>query len=501
MELFRRDRQLLAQMTFTHSKGAFDSLREGSKMRALVAVLSLVLVALLVPSLAIADEPLPLAPAAADDGYVAPPCGDADVDTLAAADCAGVEAVPSLDPDEVANPSSVQELTAKADAVAALEPSPEDLPAYCRLHADVYFYTSADWMRLGEALQANESPCADYYISIPGLAADKTQLRCAQDDVIRALGARFHPVAEFHFQDWRDWWIKNGKTPADAAHEFLRRVRACGYDFARGETWSLNELHSGVYQNLPGARANMRLLLNTLHAGLPEMPESRGIVWAVGVGHGSQNLGPYKGFVEKWLQDALFWQDMTSDVAVWGQEAYASMPFWGVADASRNERTRNVSLFLEHPLLLAEAGPASVATALEFLEQTYVPLANAAWPYRSGFGNTFFPDDAMQRFVSEQTFAVKHFAQSRPQAAPAERIAFAWAPNTQCGTDLCNPASVFRQRTAGILERLASAIRESYEQGGGSQEGACGPPGDHTWCTADIPEAVFNPLWSTFPEW
>jgi hypothetical protein len=487
-------------MMFTR-KGACGALREGSKMRAVVALLSLVLVALSAPSFAIADEPLPLAPAASSDGYVAPECGNADVDTLAAADCARVEPVAWLDPDEAADLPSVRELTAKADAVASLEPSPADLPAYCRLHADVYFYTSADWLRLGEALQANASPCADYSISIPGLAADKTQLRCAQDDLLRALGPRFHPVVEFHFQDWRDWWIKNGKTPADAAHEFLRRARDCGYDFSRGETWSLNEMHSGIYQNLPGARATMRMLLNALHAGLPEMPESRGIVWAIGVGHGTQNLGPYKSFVKAWLQDAPFWEDMARDIAVWGQETYASMPFWGVTEASRNERTRNLSLFLEHPLLLAEGGPATAGNALDYLEQTYVPLANAGWPYKTGFGNTFFPEDEMERFVSEQTFAVKHFSQSRPNAARNARIAFAWAPNTQCGTELCNPASVFRQRTGRILERLASAIRESYEQGGGSQEGACGPSGDHIWCSAGIPDAAFNPLWLTFGEW
>ena len=46
-----------------------------------------------------------------------------------------------------------------------------------------------------------------------------------KDDLIRALGSRFHPIAEFHFQDWRDWWTSRGKSPADAAHEFLRRVR------------------------------------------------------------------------------------------------------------------------------------------------------------------------------------------------------------------------------------------------------------------------------------
>jgi hypothetical protein len=245
----------------------------------------------------------------------------------------------------------------------------------------------------------------------------------------------------------------------------------------------------------------MRLLLNTLAAGSADMPPAKGIVWTIGVGQGSQNLGPYKGFVQQWLQDAPFWEDMARDVAVWGQETYPNMLFWGDAAASRNERTRNLSLFLQHPLLLAEAGPPAVATASSFLQQTYVPLASAAWPYASGFGNTAFSDDQMKRFVSEQTFAVKHFAQSRPHSAPGARFAMAWAPNTQCGSALCTPSSVFSQRTAGILERLASAIRESYERGGGSQTGACGSPGDHTWCDPDIPGVTFNPLWTTFPDW
>jgi hypothetical protein len=107
----------------------------------------------------------------------------------------------------------------------------------------------------------------------------------------------------------------------------------------------------------------------------------------------------------------------------------------------------------------------------------------------------------MKRFISEQAFAMKHFSQSRPHTAPDARFAMAWAPNSQCGTELCTPVSVLTERTAGILDRLASAIREAYEYGGGSQAGACGPPGDHSWCDADIPGAEFNPLWSTFPDW
>ena len=479
-------------------------------MRSLRFVPIVAAVALIAPTLAVGDEPLP-AGVAADDGYVAPPCDDPDISTLAVVDCVGVDPVPSLDPDYAENPPTVESLAEVAAVKAASEPSPDELPAYCRAHARVYFYTASDWIRLGQRLQANASPCADYYITIPPLADDKTALRCPigrpqQDDLIRALGPRFHPVAEFHFGGWRTWWrAVPGRTPEEAAHLFLQRVRDCGYDFSRGETWSLNEVHSGIAANNPGARDDMRRVLNTLAAGVPEMPASRGIVWVIGVGQQTQNLSVYKAQLQGWLQDAAFWQDMANDVSVWGQEAYPNMLFWGNADTSRNERTRNLSFFLEHPLLLAESGPATVAPALDVLERTYVPLASAAWFYKSGFGNTGFSDLEMKRFVSEQTFAVKHFSQSRPHAAPEARFAMAWAPNNQCGTQqaplLCMPTNVFAPGTAGIVDRLASAIRESYERGGGSQMGACGTPGDHVWCDADIAGAEFNPLWQTFPDW
>jgi hypothetical protein len=245
----------------------------------------------------------------------------------------------------------------------------------------------------------------------------------------------------------------------------------------------------------------MRQLLDTLHAGAPDMPESKGIVWVIGVGQNTVNVSDYHPQLEEWLQDTAYWQDVARDVAVWGQEAYPDMRYWGVSGTSRNDRTSNLNLFLEHPLMLAENAPSSASTALDFLEQSYVPLASAAWPYTTGFGNTSFSDDQMKRFVSEQGFAVKHYSQSRPHQAPDGRFAMAWAPNSACGSELCTPAKVFAERTAGILERLASGIREAYEKGGGSQTGWCGPPGDHSWCDGDIAGADFNPLWHTFANW
>jgi hypothetical protein len=238
------------------------------------------------------------------------------------------------------------------------------------------------------------------------------------------------------------------------------------------------------------------------------MPPSRGFAWVIGVGQNTQNVSDYKPQLENWLQDGAFWSDIADDVSIWGQEVYPDMRYWGVADTSRNDRTTNLTAYLEHFLLLGENAPADLKPAVDFLERTYTPLASAAWPWTSGFGNTAFSDDQMKRFIAEETYAVKHFSLSRPQLAPDGRIAFAYSPgNNVCpnpdvpGTvKPCDP-KLFSQLTAGILERLASSIHYAYEQGGGSQAGACGPPGDHTWCSADIPNAAFNPLWPTFPDW
>src|SRR5919107_870718 len=129
-------------------------------MRTFLVVLLLTGVLLAVPTLAAGDEPALVGIGAADDGYVAPACDDPDLSTLAAADCAGIEPVPSLDPDDAENPPTVASLTVAAAAEAATEPSPADLPAYCRVHAHVYFYAASDWVRLGQRLLANASPCA-----------------------------------------------------------------------------------------------------------------------------------------------------------------------------------------------------------------------------------------------------------------------------------------------------------------------------------------------------
>jgi hypothetical protein len=69
-------------------------------------------------------------------------------------------------------------------------PDDTGLPPYCRIPAQVVLYTSSDWLRLGQKLVGDASPCAEYDVSIPALAANKIGLRVVQDDLMRALGPR-----------------------------------------------------------------------------------------------------------------------------------------------------------------------------------------------------------------------------------------------------------------------------------------------------------------------
>ena len=57
------------------------------------------------------------------------------------------------------------------------------------------------------------------------------------------------------------------------------------------------------------------------------------------------------------------------------------------------------------------------------------------------------------------------------------------------------------QSLPGLQQRLASAFANAYAQGGSSQMGACGPPGDHVWCDSASDGAAFNDGWSAFWSW
>jgi hypothetical protein len=430
-----------------------------------------------------------------------PVCGDPNINTNTAVDCAGIVPVPSLEGD-VPTVSELRRLRTLSASRRA-----QTLPPYCRLQLEAVLYTSSDWVRLAQRLAGDASPCADYYISIPPLAADKTALRCLQDDLVRATSPQVHPMAEAATNGGWNLWVKPlpgggfapGRSWFDAGVEMRHRMALCGY--LPDELWAVNEVHSGVRRNNGNSRPNWLSFMRGLYYGPFGSKPVRGLVFVIGFDQSSTSVADYKPQMEEWLQDEAFWTEFRKYVRFFAQEVYGDVRRWGVNEASRNERTGKLNDFLMHPLNLARAAPEGAAVAREYLEASYVALANAAWPWDKGFGNTKVSIDEMRRFVSEQLYAMRHFAGSNPQGAPSGRVGAAYAPFNTCGGLPCIPTAEFAALAGLLLDRLASGLHHAYDRGGSSPPGACGPPGDQVWCDAFVDGAAFTDLWDLFNVW
>jgi hypothetical protein len=165
-----------------------------------------------------------------------------------------------------------------------------------------------------------------------------------------------------------------------------------------------------------------------------------------------------------------------------------------VAGASPATRAENLNDYFFHLTNLAEAGPDTAETARTFLHRTYVPLMNAAWPHE-GLGRTnLVSAETMSHFVSAEVDAVRQYEVAHPDAAPEGGIGFAWAPN---------PAepSYTKEGRDTVLERLAQAIHDAYENGRGADGNACGSSDENTWCTGVVEGASFNDAWKLFASW
>jgi hypothetical protein len=420
------------------------------------------------------------------DGPEISACASEAESTLAVLDC-----VPASEQAREAVATLDEEFSA-----AWTPPHDQSLPAWCRLPAKIVVYTSSDWVRAAQKLATDASMCAEIFLSIPPLAADKTAFRVLQDDLVRAVSPQIHPVAEIHVTGWQGWVNANKKTWYEAGIEARKRMAAAGYVVENGEIWAVNEFSSAVRRGDGNARANMRAFVRGLHDGAPGMPEVRGAVFVVGLDQRLADTSVYKATMKGFLADTPFWADMQGAVRLFAQEVYADSRSWGVPGSSRNERARYLNDYLQHLIELAEAGPDDVDTAVSYLRRAFLPLGSAAWPWKSAFGDTDIAAEEMLHFVSTQAFAVRHYAGSHPQSGPGDRIGFAYAPN---------PAAVgrpdFSSGNGLILDRLASALREAYDLGGGSQMGACGEPGDHNWCDSEREGAVFNAAWQLLQAW
>jgi hypothetical protein len=358
------------------------------------------------------------------------------------------------------------------------------------------FYAASDWLRLATKLAATASPCAEYYVSIPPLVADKTQPRRDQAWRIRALGPSFHAMAEIHFATWTRWVQSTGSSWFTAGVTARERMAAAGYDVALGDTWAVNELTTAVRRGDGNARANVREFLRGLYEGDGTRP-TRGAALVVGFGQRTGDVSVYQNTLQTWLSDTAFWTDVATYVSDWSQEVYGDLRSVAVPGVPVSVRREYLNDYLQHMLVLAGAGPPAIEPARTYLREAYSPLANGAWPRDSAWGWTMVPVEQMAAYVSAQVNAMRYFSASSAQAR--DHWGFAWAPSNTTGLSNAD----FGAQTGQILDRLAAAIRDSGNvvepENPGS--GACGPPGQETFCLVDIPEARLTESWRSFRTW
>ena len=364
------------------------------------------------------------------------------------------------------------------------EQADDDSGPCCQFPVEVVFYTQSAWNLLADPLQADPSPCANYYISIPAPTSDKTFPRAGVAAQMRARGPAFHAMAEFH---WASWSQVTSITAYEKGVEFRRRMAAAGYDVDAGDTWAINELPSSVRFS-SAVRQDVRDVVRGLYDGPGDLSPSSGAVFIVGLGQGTINLSVYKPNLENWIEDEPFWLDVDGAARWWAQEVYSDPHYVCVGSESLDTRASFINDFTEHVANLAEVSPVA-RSAASYLERSFVPLMNAVWLSSSGYGNTRIPLDAMQAHVSAQVYATRAFADSYPY--PTGRLGFAWARLP----DAPDP------ELSLLAQRLASSIHYAYDRGGGFALGACSPDGDEDGCWCDVDGAYFNPAWQTFYTW
>jgi PKD repeat protein len=411
-------------------------------------------------------------------------CDNADPGSIAAANCsATTPIVPSLDPDW--SDSFVPPAEPKARAAAATACRP----------LNAVFYAETDWLRLAQKLRSNPSPCASYYVSVPPLAADKTQLRNGEAAKIRALGSQMHAMAEINITGWTNWVAAGNGSWYDAGVLARQRMAAAGFDVTAGDIWAVNELSSAVRQGTGAARQNMRDLIRGLYTGDGSGPGVPGLVWTVGIGQSTGDLSTYKTNLKAWLPDTAFWTDMSQYVRFWSQEVFGDVRDWAVPGVDLGTRRDRLTDYVEHVSVLAEVSPAAAASANAFLRAADAPLANCAWAYSANYGYTLVPVATMQAYVASQVYALRHY-QGGSSWLDGDSFGCAWTPEN----NLNLKSSDFVSQSAAILDQLAAAIHNSDPAGVSDPgSGACGPDGSA--CSADVPGAAFNPAWQIFHTW
>ena len=354
--------------------------------------------------------------------------------------------------------------------------------ASCR-PARAIFYAQTDWLRLATTLAANPSPCAQYYVSVPPLAADKTQPRASQASQIRALGSNFHALDEISWNGWSAWVAAGNGSWYDAGVAARQRMATAGFDTSAGDTWALNELSSAVRTGTGSARQNALDFMGGLASD-----GVKGVVFAAGVPQ-TGDPSAYKVALQGWLADDAFWTAASQDASDWAQEDYGDVRAYAVAGTTDTQRRDATAQYLGHELALAAANPDTSAVSTPFLQAAYVAFGNAAWAWSSAYGYTAAPVATMEDFVSGQVDA------ARTLGAPSgvDRLGFAWAPSNTLGLS----DSDFATQTGEVLTRIAAAIHDTGVPADDPGAAACAP----AWCTTTVDGAAFTTAWQSFGAW
>jgi hypothetical protein len=385
---------------------------------------------------------------------------------------AGVRVVPSL------TPTATRALW-RAEVTRA-RTAPHSLGTTGCNGTHVVFYAQTDWLRLATKLAAQPSPCADYSVSVPPLAADKTQARSGQAAQIRALGGSFHALDEISWNGWSAWVAAGNGSWYDAGLTARQRMAAAGFDTGAGDTWAVNELSSAVRAGTGAARTNALEFLRGLASD-----GVKGVVFVQGIGQSTADTTTYKLALQGWLQDDTFWTAATAYVRDWAQEDYGDLRSYAVAGAAADTRRDQEVQYLGHELALARADPSTAAPSRTFLDSAYVAFGNAAWAWPSAYGWTAAPVANMEDFVSGQVYA----ARSLGAPSGVDRFGFAWSPSNTLGLSDAD----FTAQTGALLDRLAAAIHDSDA----SAANACAP----AWCTTALDGAAFTTGWQWFDTW
>ena len=225
----------------------------------------------------------------------------------------------------------------------------DDAP--CRA-ARVIFYDQTDWLRVATKLAQTQSPCAEYFISVPPLAADHTQPRSGQAGLIRALGPELPRPRRGQLHRLEPLGRGRARLLVRCRSRSAAANGAAGFDTSAGDSWALNELSSAVRRGTGAARRNA---LDFLH-GLAS-DGVKGVVFTAGVSQSSPDLTQYKVALQDWLQDTGFWTEVAAYTSDWAQENYGDLRDYAVAGTTAEQRRDAIAQYLTHEPALANSGP------------------------------------------------------------------------------------------------------------------------------------------------